>query len=71
MNSLVAIALLCQVTGTYGSVTEAVSGGYNHERNRIEQTYEESAQEQLRCQKYYVKCLHETGDLDQCVLRRK
>jgi hypothetical protein len=69
---LIAIAILCQVTGTYGSKSIAMIGGY-HDREvvQMEFSYEEAKREQLKCQKYFVKCFKNGKNMDDCVLERK
>jgi hypothetical protein len=68
---IAAIALLCQVTGTYGSVSVS-AGHYSSDRkSSIELTYDIVQKAELSCQKYYIKCFKNSGDLDQCVLDRK
>lgn len=78
MEIFAAIALLCQVTGTYGSISVAVSGQYSsREKERIELSYSEASNSQKNCQKYYVNCFRkseaqtDTSKMEKCVLDRK
>lgn len=68
------IVSLCQVTGSYGSISTALTGSSYHDKETktLEFTYQEAAREQLRCQKYYIKCMEkDIATLDRCILERK
>lgn len=67
------IISLCQVTGSYGSISTSVAGHYSDKDTKtLEFTYAEAAQAQLRCQKYYIKCMSkDTNTIDKCILDRK